>query len=108
MSTFDEREKGYESKFARDEELDFKITARRNKLLGLWAAEKLGKKAADADQYAKDVILADFEVPGDSDVIAKLMKDFKQAKIPVTEKDIEAEITRFANLAKKQVMEDKK
>ena len=67
MTTFEEREKGYEAKFKRDQEFQFKATARRNKLLGLWAAEKLGLSGGDADAYAKEVVIADFEVAGDLD-----------------------------------------
>jgi hypothetical protein len=76
MTTFDKREEGFEKKFAHDEELKFKATARRNKLLGHWAAEKLGLTGAAADAYAKEVIIADFEEPGDEDVFRKLRKDF--------------------------------
>jgi hypothetical protein len=76
MTTFDKREEGFEKKFAHDEELKFKATARRNKLLGHWAAEKLGLTGAAVDAYAKEVIIADFEEAGDEDVIRKLRKDF--------------------------------
>jgi hypothetical protein len=76
MTTFDKREEGFEKKFAHDEELRFKATARRNKLLGLWAAEKLGLKGAEADSYALSVVMADFEEPGDHDVVRKIRKDF--------------------------------
>ncbi|MEZ5785594.1 MAG: DUF1476 domain-containing protein [Xanthobacteraceae bacterium] len=76
MNTFDKREEGFEKKFAHDEELRFKATARRNKMLGLWAAEKLGLTGAEAEAYAKEVIVSDFESPGDDDVFAKLRKDF--------------------------------
>jgi hypothetical protein len=76
MTTFDKREEGFEKKFAHDEELRFKATARRNKLLGLWAAEKLGLSGAAADAYSKEVIAADFEEAGDEDVVRKLRKDF--------------------------------
>ena len=75
MTTFDKREDGFEKKFAHDEELQFKAMARRNKLLGLWAAEKLGKTGPDADAYAKEVVLADFEEPGDNDVLRKVAAD---------------------------------
>lgn len=75
MSTFDQREKDFEKKFAHDEELRFKATARRNKLLGLWAAEKLGKSGPDADAYAKEVVASDFEEAGDEDVFRKVAKD---------------------------------
>lgn len=76
MSTFDKREEGFEKKFAIDEELKFKATARRNKLLGLWAAEKLGLSGADAEEYAKEVVRADFASPGEEDVFQKLRQDF--------------------------------
>ena len=76
MTTFDKREEGFEKKFAHDEELKFKASARRNKLLGLWAAEKLGLTGAAADAYSKEVIAADFEEAGDDDVFRKLRKDF--------------------------------
>ena len=75
MSTFDKREEGFEKKFAHDEELRFKANARRNKLLGLWAAEKLGLTGAAADSYAKEVVTADFEESGDNDVFRKVRKD---------------------------------
>ena len=75
MTTFDKREEGFEKKFAHDEELRFKAMARRNKLLGLWAAEKIGLKGPEADAYAKEVVIADFESPGDDDVFAKVRKD---------------------------------
>jgi hypothetical protein len=76
MTTFDKREEGFEKQFARDEELKFKASARRNKLLGLWAAEKLGLAGAQADAYAKEVIMADFEEAGDNDVFRKIRRDF--------------------------------
>jgi hypothetical protein len=76
MTTFDKREEGFEKKFAIDEELRFKATARRNKFLGLWAAQKLGLAGAEADAYAKAVVLADLEEIGDDDVFRKIRKDF--------------------------------
>jgi hypothetical protein len=75
MTTFDKREEGFEKQFAHDEELRFKAMARRNKMLGLWAAGLLGKSGADADAYAKEVVLADFEEAGDDDVVRKVVKD---------------------------------
>ena len=72
MTTFDKREEGFEKKFAHDEELRFKANARRNKLLGHWAAEKLGLTGADAEAYAKEVVMADFEEAGDDDVFRKV------------------------------------
>src|SRR5688572_15004760 len=79
MSTFKERERGFERKFAHDEELRFKATARRNKLLGLWAADKLGKQGAEAEAYAKSVVMADFEEAGDADVVRKVQGDLEAA-----------------------------
>ncbi len=75
MADMNDRKDAFESKFAHDEELKFKATARRNKLIGLWAAEKNGKSGADADAYAKEVVMADFEEAGDEDVFRKLRGD---------------------------------
>ena len=88
MSSMNDREKGFESKFAFDEEMRFKATARRNKLLGLWAAEKLGKSGADADAYAKEVVASDFEEAGDADVLRKVQKDFAAAGVDQSETQI--------------------
>src|ERR1700704_881532 len=85
MTTFDKREEGFEKQFAHNEELRFKANARRNKLLGLWAAAKLGMAGAEADAYAKEGVLADFEEAGDDDVFRKVRRDF-DAK-GVTESD---------------------
>lgn len=79
MAGFDERKDAFEKKFAHDEELRFKATARRNKLFGLWAAEQLGKSGTDADAYAKSVVLADFEEAGDADVLRKVQADLAAA-----------------------------
>ena len=76
MTTFEEREKGFERKFAHDEELKFRATARRNKLLGLWAAEQMGLGGEDAQAYAKEVVKADLVEPGEEDVVRKLRADF--------------------------------
>jgi hypothetical protein len=89
MSTsFDKREEGFEKQFAHDEELRFKATARRNKLLGLWVAEKLGKSGPDADAYAKEVVTADFEEAGEDDVFRKVRKDLDDKKVAVSDQDI--------------------
>ena len=74
MTTFDKREDAFEKQFAHDEELRFKATARRNRLLGLWAAEKLGKTGEDADVYAREVVMSDFEEAGDEDVFRKIRR----------------------------------
>ena len=81
MTTFDKRKDGYESKFAHDEALRFKAEARRNRLLGLWAAELLGKSGDEADAYAREVVRSDFEEPGDEDVFRKVRADFDAASI---------------------------
>ena len=90
MTTFDKREEGFERKFAHDEELRFKANARRNRLLGMWAAEKLGLTGEAATAYAKEVVMADFEEAGDDDVLRKVQGDF--AAMGVTQS--EAEIRR--------------
>jgi len=104
MTTFNEREKSFEKKFEKDQELQFKVTARRNKLLGLWAAGLMGKSGADAEAYAKEVVLADFEKPGDSDVMEKLVKDLAAAGKPTEEHTIRKQAERLIDDAKKQVM----
>jgi len=81
MSSMKDREEGFERKFVIDEELRFKAAARRNKALGLWAAEKLGKAGADAEAYASQVVLADIEEAGDHDVFRKIRKDFDEAGV---------------------------
>jgi hypothetical protein len=87
-TSFDKREEGFEKQFAHDEELRFKATARRNKLLGLWIAEKLGMSGTDADAYAKSVVMADFEEAGDDDVFRKIRKDLDNKKASVSDQDI--------------------
>ena len=103
MSTFDKRENAFENKFAHDEELRFKATARRNKLLGLWAAEKLGKSAADADAYAKEVIAADFEEAGDEDVFRKIRKDFDAAGVAQSDHQIRRTMDELLQTAAAQI-----
>ncbi len=89
MTTFNKREEAFEQQFAHDEELKFKATARRNKMLGLWAAEKLGLKGADAESYALSTVMAEFEKGSDHDVIAKIRKDFDAKGIVQSEHQIE-------------------
>ncbi len=100
MTTFDKREEGFEKKFAHDEELKFKAIARRNKLLGLWAAGLLGKSGADADAYAKEIVMADLAERGDDDVIAKLKADLG-AK--ASEQQIRGQMSEFLAQAVAQV-----
>ena len=88
MSSIRDRQEGFEKKFAMDEESKFKAVARRNKLLGLWAAEKLGKTGQDADDYSKDVVRSDFEEAGDEDVFRKVRRDFDAAGISLPDSEI--------------------
>jgi len=101
MTTFDKREEAFEKKFAHDEELRFKATARRNKLLGLWAAEKLGSD--DADAYAKEVVRSDFEEPGDEDVFRKIRGDFDKAGLAISDTEIREHMTTLMETAIAQV-----
>jgi hypothetical protein len=100
-TTFDKREEGFEKQFAHDEELKFKAMARRNKMLGLWAAGILGKSGADAEAYAKEVVLADFEEAGDTDVLRKVTKDLEPKGI--TEQQIRARMTELLTEAVAQI-----
>jgi hypothetical protein len=104
MTTFDKREEGFEKKFAHDEELKFKATARRNKLLGLWAAAQLGKTGADADAYSKEVVASDFEEAGDDDVVRKVAKDLAGK---ATEADIRNMMHELLAEAVKQIQAGK-
>jgi len=95
MTTFDQRKDAFENKFALDEELRFKANARRNKLLGLWAAEKLGKSGADAEAYAKAVVVADFQEAGHEDVVRKVKNDFALASINTSDAEIRTVMTEL-------------
>ena len=100
MSQFDDRKKGYESKFAHDAELRFKAEARRNRLLGLWAAEKLGKSGDEANEYAKEVVRADFEEAGDEDVYRKVSGDLGDK---ASEQEIRAKMQELRAEADRQI-----
>jgi hypothetical protein len=103
MATFDDRKKGFEEKFRHDQELQFKVNARRNKLLGLWAAERLGLSGTEAESYAKEVVASDFEKPGDDDVIEKVARDMKAKNVAVGEAQIRDELRRLLDVAKQQL-----
>ncbi|WP_141340016.1 DUF1476 domain-containing protein [Bradyrhizobium sp. USDA 3458] len=103
MSEFNKREEGFEKKFALDEEQKFKAEARRNKLLGLWAAEKLGITGDAASAYAKEVVAADFEEAGDNDVLHKVLKDLTAKGQPATERDIRAKMDELLAMAAAQI-----
>jgi hypothetical protein len=103
MTTFDKREEGFEKKFAHDEELRFKATARRNKLLGLWVAQKLGMSGADADTYAKEVVQADFEEAGDDDVFRKVRKDLDAKGVAASDQEIKTQMVSLMATAVQQI-----
>lgn len=103
MTTFDKREEGFEKKFAHDEELRFKAGARRNKLLGLWAAEKLGLSGAEAEAYAKTVVAADFEEAGDEDVFRKVRKDFDAKGVDQSDHQIRRTMDELMGKAIEQI-----
>ena len=106
MTTFEEREKGFERKFAHDEELRFKSTVRRNRLVGRWAAEKLGLAGEDAEAYAKLVVKADFEQPGDEDVLRKLRADFAAKGIDISDTELHRVLIEKLGEAVRQIETD--
>ncbi len=103
MTSMKDREDGFERKFAFDEELRFKATARRNKLFGLWAAGKLGKTGDDAEAYAKQVVIADFQEAGDEDVIGKVKADFGAAGVDQSDHQIRRSLEEFMATAIEQI-----
>lgn len=103
--SFKDREEGFERKFAHDEELRFRAMARRNKLLGLWAAEKLGKDGDDADAYAREVVASDFEEAGDHDVFRKIRKDFDAGGVAQSDHQIRRTMEELLATAVKQIEE---
>jgi hypothetical protein len=103
MTTFDDREKGFESKFALDQAQEFRAMARRNKLLGIWAAEKMGLSPESAEDYAKAVVRADFEQPGEEDVFRKIAGDFEGAGMEIRESEIRRKMDELASVARDQV-----
>ena len=106
MTTFDEREKGFEALYKHDQELQFKVSARRNKLLGLWAAELIGLSGDDAAAYAREVIESDFEEPGDDDVLRKVHSDLEARGVDKTEHQVRAEMDKLMATARNQIMEE--
>ena len=103
MSTFNEREKGFEKKFERDQETLFKVNARRNRLLGAWAAEKLGLTGEEADAYAKSVVVADFEKPGDDDVLQKVLGDLTAKGVAISEHQVRRQMDALLAVAQEQI-----
>jgi hypothetical protein len=105
MTQFDDREKAFENMYARDQEMQFKIIARRNRLLGMWAAKKMGLTQTEAESYAKDVIRADFETAGDDDVVRKLLGDLISAGVEIDEGAIRQALDHKTVEARRQFVE---
>ncbi|MGR3551474.1 DUF1476 domain-containing protein [Pseudooceanicola sp.] len=104
MSTFDDRENAFENKYAHDQEMQFRAEARRNKLLGLWAAELMGKTGEDADAYAREVVKADFEEAGHEDVVRKVAGDLGSL---ASADEVRSKLEQLIGVAKAQLMEEK-
>src|SRR5215468_9654964 len=107
MTTFDEREKSFEAMYQHDEEIQFKVHARRDKLVGLWAAEKLGLNGAAAETYAREVVIADLDHPSDADLVAKILKDFQAKGISCSAAEIRKELEHKLPIAKQQVLQSR-
>ena len=103
MSSFNKRKQDAETRFKHDQELEFKANARRNKLLGLWAADLMGVTDADADAYAKEVVVSNFERPGDDDVLEKVHKDLIDKGLDVSAHKVRKEMDRLMEVAREQV-----
>lgn len=106
MGAMDDRKKAQENKYALDKEQEFKAVARRNKLLGLWAAELLNYDEAKAHDYAKEVVMSDFEEPGDEDVYRKVTKDLLNAGLEISEKEIRNKMSELMGVASEQIMNE--
>src|SRR5947209_12873019 len=105
MTQFDDRERAFEAKFARDEEMQFRIAARRNRLLGQWAARQMGLNEAEAESYAKDVVRSDFEEAGEHDVIRKVMGDLTAAGVDIDEETVREAMRNKEVDARRQIIE---
>ena len=103
MSAFEDRKKAAEAKYKHDQEFQFKVIARRNKLLGLWAAEQMGITGSDADAYAKQVVMSDFDEPGDDDVLRKVLGDLTGKGVEADQRSVRREMDRLLDEAKGQV-----
>ena len=100
MSSFDDRSKSFEKKFANDQELQFKLTGRRNKYFGEWAAEKLNKKGQEIETYVNEVMRADLKKPGDMDLISKVLEDFKKFSVNISEEEVKNKLNECLEKAK--------
>lgn len=106
MTSFDDRERAFENKFARDEEMQFRIIARRNRLLGQWAAELMHLTPAEADAYAKAVVQADFEEAGDEDVVRKLLGDLVSGGVDIDDAAVRSALDAKLVEARRQLIEE--
>lgn len=106
MTTFDDRERAFETKFARDEEMNFRIVARRNKLVGQWAADKMGLTPEETDAYAKAVVQADFEEAGDEDVVRKLLGDLVSAGVDIDDAGVRVALDQKLVEARRQLIDE--
>lgn len=106
MNNINDRKKAFEDKFAHDQELQFKVVARRNKLLGLWAGQQMGKDQSEREEYAKTVVMADFDEPGDDDVLRKVLGDLQAAGIATSSDAVRREMDRLLVDAKTQLMSE--
>lgn len=104
MSTFDDRERAEEAKYVLDQETQFKVMARRNKLLGLWAADLLGKLGEEADAYAREVVLSDLEEAGDEDVFRKVRADFDAAGVQRSDREIRDQMAELLPIAREEIL----
>ena len=106
MATFNDREKAAEAKFSHDKETDFKVMARRNKLLGLWVAEHLDIAGDEAEVYAREVVKSDFDRPGDEDVFEKVWGDIQAKNIDLSEHRVRRQMTELLEVARRQIVEE--
>jgi len=106
MTQFNDREKAFEAKFQKDQELQFKVTARRNRLLGLWAAEQIGLDGQDAEAYAKEVVVSDFDEPGDDDVLRKVVGDLQGKGVATDDAAVRKQMDVLFEKAKQQLADE--
>lgn len=104
MNSLNDRQRAFEEKYAHDQDLQFRVMARRNKLLGIWAGEKLGKSGALLDDYAKSVLMSDFAEPGDDDVLRKVLADMQAGGLSITREQLRHEMDMLMKVAMDQVM----
>jgi hypothetical protein len=103
MTTFDDRERGYEAKFAKDQDAEFRAMSRRNRLLGLWGGELMGLETSHLEAYAKAVVKSELEHPDDEDVLRKVFEDLKGAGVQVSEGDVRMKMAELMALAREQI-----